>query len=83
MRLFLTVIIKPNINNDSFCKDIVFSNDMYVKCDELRDAIKQLHNNKSCGNDGIYAEHLKYSSSRILPLLCMWFNVFFKSWIST
>mgnify|MGYP000025958227 CR=1 FL=1 len=39
--------------------------------DEIEGAIKELDYNKSCGMDGIYAEHLKYCSNRILPLLAM------------
>lgn len=34
-------------------------------------AIKQLDNNKSCGLDGIYAEHMKCASKRVLPLLAL------------
>lgn len=57
MKIFSMVLDKILI--DSFCKNTIFSNDMYINCDELRDAIKHLDNNKSCGTDGIYAEHLK------------------------
>ena len=35
------------------------------------------HNNKSCGLDGIYAEHLKLCSRRIIPLLAMCFTALF------
>ena len=41
------------------------------------DAIKKLENNKSCGSDKIYAEHLKYASERLIPLLSLCFTGFF------
>ena len=36
---------------------------------EIERAIKHLDKNKSCGLDGIYAEHLKFASTRLLDLL--------------
>ena len=46
-------------------------NEVIVTVEEIRSAINKLVLNKSCGADKIYAEHLKYSSDRILPLLSM------------
>ena len=51
--------------------DVTFSKDIYVTITDIESAIGQLDKNKSCGLDGIYAEHLKYCSRRILPLLAM------------
>ena len=43
--------------------------EVLVTAEEIRQAINKLDLNKTCGADGIHAEHLKYSSDRILPLL--------------
>lgn len=51
--------------------DISYCNEINVSIAEIEGAIKELDCNKSCGMDGIYAEHLKYCSNRILPLLAM------------
>ena len=48
-----------------------------VKNIELLDAIKSLKDNKSCGLDGIHAEHLKYASGKLIPLLSMCLSGFF------
>ena len=44
---------------------------------EIIDAIKSLDANKSCGLDGIYAEHLKYASDKLIPLLSLCFSGLF------
>ena len=44
---------------------------------ETLSAIKSLEDNKSCAQDGIFAEHLKYASSKIVPLLSMYFSGLF------
>ena len=44
---------------------------------ETLSAIKSLEDNKSCAQDGIFAEHLKYASSKIVPLLSMCFSGLF------
>lgn len=49
---------------------------MVVRTSEVYDAILKLGNNKACGLDGITAEHLKYSSYRLYPLLSMCFTGF-------
>ena len=46
---------------------------MKVTMNDIQDAINKLDCNKSCGNDDIYAEHLKYASEKIYPLLSMCF----------
>ena len=52
-------------------------NDLKVNTSDVIDAIKKLENNKSCGADNIYAEHFKYASDRIIPILTMCFTGFF------
>ena len=56
--------------NDTF-------NSVKVNVCEIEDAIKILQDNKSCGLDGIYAEHIKYASGKLIPLLSMCFTVLF------
>ena len=86
-------IILPNCGSRSrFCKllncindddvntlsvDVTFSNDIYVTVTDIEAVVGQLDKNKSCGLDGIYAEHLKYCSRRILPLLAMCISALF------
>ena len=38
---------------------------------EIRDAIKKLDYNNACDIDNIYAEHFKYASSNVFPMLAM------------
>ena len=57
--------------------DVTFSNDIYVTVTDIESVVGQLDKNKSCGLDGIYAEHLKYCSRRILPLLAMCISALF------
>ena len=51
--------------------------DIVVTIDELKYAISKLELNKTCGLDLIYAEHLKYASDRLLPLLSLCFTSMF------
>ena len=44
-------------------------NEVLVTAEEVKNAINKLDLNKTCGANKIYAEHLKYSSERILLLL--------------
>ena len=44
---------------------------------EIYDIIKSLELNKACGMDGIQAEHLKYCSNKLIPLLSMCFSSLF------
>ena len=57
--------------------DVTFSNDIYVTVTDIESVIGQLDKNKSCGLDGIYAEHLKYCSRGILPLLAICISALF------
>lgn len=45
--------------------------DVRVTFDELKGAIKELPDGKACGLDGIFAEHLKYASCRLVVVLCL------------
>ncbi len=52
-------------------------NDIVVSAAEIESTIKELDFNRSCGLDGIYSEHLKYSSHHLLVLLsCCITNLF-------
>ena len=42
---------------------VEFTNDMHVSVNDIESAIVKLDNNKSCGLDNIYAEHLKHASN--------------------
>ena len=57
--------------------DVAFSKDIYVTITDIEFTIGQLDKNKSCGLDGIYAEHLKYCSRQILPLLAKCISALF------
>ena len=57
--------------------DAKYTNDIVVEVSEVKNAIKCLDINKTCGMDGIYAEHLKHCDKRIVPLLAMCITVFF------
>ena len=49
---------------------------VFVSVVEVEAAIKELSIGKSCGVDGITAEHLKYASGRLVPLLSLCFTAF-------
>ena len=51
--------------------------DLKVTIENISEAVNKLDNNKSCGTDSIYAEHLKYSSEKIYTLLSMCLTGFF------
>ena len=48
--------------------------DVEVSHSEVINSIKELSDNKSCGLDGIHAEHLKHCSDRIIPMLSKCFT---------
>lgn len=52
-------------------------NNVTVTIHEVALAISKLDKNKSCGLDGIYAEHLIYCSNRLLLLLAFCITAFF------
>ena len=55
----------------------VMKPDIEVSHDDITSGIEGLANNKSCGLDGVSAEHLKHSSNRIVPMLAMCFTGLF------
>ena len=63
-------------DSQSFCLETEYQK-VKVNNIEIFDAIKSLDNNKTCGLDGIYAEHLKHASDRLIPLLGMCFTSLF------
>ena len=58
-------------NTTEVCYDVEFCPEIIVSVEEIQKAIVSLDNNKSCGADNIYAEHLKYASTRVLTLLSL------------
>ena len=62
--------------NQSFCLNSEY-NSVKVTNSEIFEAIKSLDTNKSCGLDGIHAEHLKFASNRLIPLLSLCFTGMF------
>ena len=54
--------------------DVKDSEHCHVTLKEVNDAIKELSGGKSCGADNISAEHLKYASGRLGPLLSLCFT---------
>ena len=66
---------RQNVND--FCKTVDYEVDMEVSHSDIIQAIQDLKDSKSCGLDGIYAEHLKHFSNLIIPLLSMCFSSLF------
>ena len=64
---------------NTICKNAEYQKDV----EEIMHAIKDLKDNKSCGLDGISAEHLKHCSDVIIPLLSMCFTSWFVHGILT
>ena len=62
--------VRSNIQNVKFDMNSN-STGLTVTCAEIRDAICKLDAGKSCGADKIYAEHLKYASNRVVPMLAV------------
>ena len=60
-------------SGDNLRYETIYSNGITVSPQEVQDAINQLDCNKACGLDQIYAEHLKFSDSRLYYLLSMCF----------
>ena len=55
-------------------KNLTFCDELKIKPGQVSESINSLDNNKSCAFDGLCAEHLKFSSARLLPMLSMCFN---------
>ena len=60
--------------NKNYDSEIEYSDNMLVNTEDITQAINKLVDNKSCGLDGIYAEHLKNASTRVSPLLAICFS---------
>ena len=69
--------LKKYKNVNDFCKTVDYEVDMEVSHSDIIQAIQDLKDSKSCGVDGIYAEHLKHCSNLIIPLLSMCFSSLF------
>ena len=67
----------PKGNFNCYSESFESYDDIKVKCSEIIDSIKNLKDNKSCGLDGMYSEHIKYASDKLIPLLSMCFTGFF------
>ena len=61
--------------NYAVCNDAYM--DIQVLYDELSSAINYMDINKSCGLDGVYAEHLKFGSYLLTDLLSQCMSCFF------
>ena len=57
--------------------DVHYDANIEVTHSDIISAINDLANNKSCGLDGVNAEHLKHCSDQILPMLAMCFTGLF------
>ena len=64
------------LDSESYDSDQSINN-ITVNASMVADAIKQLSLNKSCGLDGITAEHLKYASGKLPYLLSLCITSFF------
>ena len=65
------------VNNSSaknLAFDVNYESTIKVLPEKVKDAIRNIDCSKSCGLDGVYAEHIKYCSERILPLLSTCFT---------
>ena len=51
--------------------NVDFDVNMVISPEEVKEAIRKLDDNKSCGLDTITAEHLKLASPKLMPLLAM------------
>ena len=69
--------IKQNESSKSKIEVDCHVDDVKVTIENISEAVNKLDNNKSCGADSIYAEHLKYSSEKIYTLLSMCLTGFF------
>ena len=73
--LFNCLTNNKDVNN--ICKNVEYQRDIEVSHSEIIHAIKDLKDNKSCGLDGISAEHFKHCNDVIIPLLSMCFTSLF------
>lgn len=65
------------LKNDPYVEDSAINDEsISIVTHEVYDAMQKLPNNKACGMDLITAEHLKYASLRLAPLLAINFTGF-------
>ena len=65
------------VKSDTIVVDnIDIASNVVVRSSEVSDAIDLLDNNKACGLDHVTAEHIKYASYRLRPMLAMCFTGF-------
>ena len=57
-----------NKDNSDLIFESEFKPELVIGADQIEDAINKLAEGKSCGLDGIYAEHLKHCSPNYRPL---------------
>ena len=57
-------------------KDMPYNKECVISLFEVENAIKNLKQNKSCGKDELYAEHLQFGSPKIGVLLSIMFTSF-------
>ena len=69
--------IKKDNNVHDLFNNACYEPDIEVSHADITSGIEGLANNKSCGLDGVSAEHLKHPSNRIVPMLAMRFTGFF------
>ena len=64
-------------NSSNVSSNIEFDQNAVVYPGEVEDAINKLAGGKSCGMDGIYAEHLKHCSLDYKALIAKCISSFF------
>ena len=66
--------LAKDTKTNGLCQNVEYDLDVEVSHPEVTNAIKELSDNKSCGLDGIHAEHLKHCSDILIPLLSKCFT---------
>lgn len=63
----------PTMSNEELNNEI----NQLISENEVTNAIKQLHNNKSSGEDNIKNEHIKFTADKMIPIYTKLFNIIF------
>ena len=66
--------LTKDTTTNGLCQNVEYDLDVEMSHPEVINAIKELSDNKSCGLDGIHAEHLKHCSDILIPLLSKCFT---------
>ena len=61
-------------SNPVVVDNVTFNNDVIVTPAEVHEAVWKLGDNKACGHDTITAEHMKWASKKLCPLVAMCFT---------